>query len=203
MKPQEFKGKKAQAAMEFLSTYGWAVLIIALVLVAIAWLGVFGIPWQVQDRCTFPIGTLNCHDAKIVYSNVGSLFGDYSDVWDSLTVTNKFDKTITLHSIRCSAEPTDPQTGLPLRDPPLSNYVLGTGSVIALTPSVLYPNQQATIRSTASPGPACYDAAGRTGSFATGTKYVGKIYIEYSFPGDTTGKARILTGDIVATVQAG
>ena len=167
---------------------------------ALGWLGVFNITGQVQDRCSFPIGTLNCHDVKIVYSNAGSMGGIYSDRFDQITVTNKFDKAITLHRIHCSAEPADPQTGLP---PGVNNYDLGIPSINAMTPSMLYPDQQATIRSVALPGPSCNDAAGRTGSFATGTKYSGKIYIEYSFPSDTTGKARILTGDLVATIQAG
>ena len=36
-----YRGKKAQAAMEFLTTYGWAILILIIVIVALANLGVF------------------------------------------------------------------------------------------------------------------------------------------------------------------
>ena len=38
------RGKKAQAAMEFLTTYGWAILILIIVIVALANLGVFRSP---------------------------------------------------------------------------------------------------------------------------------------------------------------
>jgi hypothetical protein len=31
--------KKSQAAMEFLLTYGWAILVVIVVIAAIAWLG--------------------------------------------------------------------------------------------------------------------------------------------------------------------
>ncbi|RLG18950.1 hypothetical protein DRN67_03725, partial [Candidatus Micrarchaeota archaeon] len=57
---------RGQAAIEYLSTYGWAVLVIALVLAALVWLGVFNVQGQVQDRCSFPAGSLECHDLKIV-----------------------------------------------------------------------------------------------------------------------------------------
>jgi len=39
-----FNEKKAQAAMEFLTTYGWAILILIIVVVALANLGVFRAP---------------------------------------------------------------------------------------------------------------------------------------------------------------
>ncbi len=46
-----FNGKKAQAAMEFLTTYGWAILILIIVVVALANLGIFRAP-QTPNTCT-------------------------------------------------------------------------------------------------------------------------------------------------------
>ena len=63
IKNKIFRGKKAQAAMEFLTTYGWAILILLIVIVALANLGVFKGP-RTPAVCvaTAPI---SCTDVKI------------------------------------------------------------------------------------------------------------------------------------------
>jgi len=45
------KGKKAQAAMEFLMTYGWAILIVVIAVAALAGFGLFDTNRFVQDTC--------------------------------------------------------------------------------------------------------------------------------------------------------
>ncbi len=55
--------KKAQAAMEFLTTYGWAILILIIVIVGLASLGVFKSP-NTPNTCSIsaPFG---CNDITI------------------------------------------------------------------------------------------------------------------------------------------
>jgi hypothetical protein len=48
--------KRAQAAMEYLMTYGWALLVIVLVLGALIYLGVLNPQGRMQDMCNLPIG---------------------------------------------------------------------------------------------------------------------------------------------------
>jgi len=57
-------GKKAQAAMEFLMTYGWAILVVLVVIGALAYFGVLSPGRLLPDRCTLPPG-ISCNDFTI------------------------------------------------------------------------------------------------------------------------------------------
>ncbi|MCX6777790.1 MAG: hypothetical protein NT157_02800, partial [Candidatus Micrarchaeota archaeon] len=46
--------RKGQAAMEYLMTYGWAILVIVIVLAALLYLGVFNV--RPPEICTFSPG---------------------------------------------------------------------------------------------------------------------------------------------------
>ena len=56
--------RKAQAAMEFLMTYGWALLAVLVVIGALAYLGILDVETILPERCTFPV-PLNCQDHVI------------------------------------------------------------------------------------------------------------------------------------------
>ena len=58
------KNIKAQAALEFLLTYGWAILSVLVVLGALTYFGVFNTSKYVSDTCNFG-DQLNCEDYKI------------------------------------------------------------------------------------------------------------------------------------------
>jgi hypothetical protein len=53
--------KKSQAAMEFLMTYGWAIMVILLALGALAYFGVLNPSNLLPEKCTFPTG-FQCED---------------------------------------------------------------------------------------------------------------------------------------------
>lgn len=55
------ESKKAQAAMEFLMTYGWAILVVLIVIGALAYFGLFNVDWLVPERCTLEAG-IKCED---------------------------------------------------------------------------------------------------------------------------------------------
>jgi len=56
-----FKFKTAQAAMEFLMSYGWAILVVIVVISALAYFGVLNPANLLPEKCTFPV-SLDCVD---------------------------------------------------------------------------------------------------------------------------------------------
>jgi len=81
--------KRAQAAMEYLMTYGWALLVIVLVLGALIYLGVLNPQGRMQDMCNLPIG-FGCEVAGL--STNGTLY---------LKVTNQQATQLTGLGIDC------------------------------------------------------------------------------------------------------
>src|SRR3989338_8170279 len=56
--------KKGQAALEFLMTYGWAILVVLVVIGALAYFGVLNPSILLPEKCTFGAG-LGCQDFLI------------------------------------------------------------------------------------------------------------------------------------------
>ena len=65
--PEDFSNVKSQAAIEFLATYGWAFLIILIVIGALSYFGVLSPSKLLPDRCNFG-SEFGCADYAI-YSN--------------------------------------------------------------------------------------------------------------------------------------
>ena len=61
--------KKAQAAMEFLMTYGWAILVVLIVIGALAYFGVLSPSTLLPEKCTFPV-SLTCTDHQILTNSI-------------------------------------------------------------------------------------------------------------------------------------
>jgi len=59
-----FFGKRGQAAMEFLVTYGWAFLVVLVMVGALAYFGVLNPQNLVSDRCIAPPG-FSCEDYQV------------------------------------------------------------------------------------------------------------------------------------------
>lgn len=78
--------KKAQAAMEFLMTYGWAILVVLAAIGALAYFGVLSPDKFLPEKCTLPPG-LACLDAKVTQTNV------------EMIVQNSMGKDLTVNSI--------------------------------------------------------------------------------------------------------
>ncbi|MBW2972431.1 hypothetical protein KY359_05330 [Candidatus Woesearchaeota archaeon] len=63
---QMFNGKRSQAAMEFLMTYGWAILVVLAAIVALAYFGVMSPSRFFPEACTLPAtGGMACLDFKV------------------------------------------------------------------------------------------------------------------------------------------
>jgi uncharacterized protein (UPF0333 family) len=59
--------KKGQAAMEFLMTYGWAILVVIAAIAALAYFGVLDPARLLPERCQFPAG-MDCIDKASITS---------------------------------------------------------------------------------------------------------------------------------------
>ncbi|MFH1399821.1 MAG: hypothetical protein ABIG95_06980 [Candidatus Woesearchaeota archaeon] len=83
-----FKKRKAQAAMEFLMTYGWAILVVLVVIGALAYFGVLNPQRLLPPRCTFPTG-LTCRD-YVVHENSSNMI---------ISLSNAMGKSINIVSV--------------------------------------------------------------------------------------------------------
>ncbi len=57
--------KRAQAAIEFLMTYGWAILVVLIVIGALAYFGVLSPQRFLPDRCNIGGGQIGCVDFAV------------------------------------------------------------------------------------------------------------------------------------------
>ena len=63
---------KAQGALEFLMTYGWAILVVLAAIAALSYFGVLSPDKFLPNKCTFHSG-LACHDFSVSSSGVVSI----------------------------------------------------------------------------------------------------------------------------------
>ena len=61
--------KKAQAAMEFLMTYGWAILVVLAAIAALAYFGVLSPEKLLPEKCTLEPG-ITCLGNKVEPSQI-------------------------------------------------------------------------------------------------------------------------------------
>ncbi|HOI19115.1 MAG TPA: hypothetical protein PLX15_04610 [Candidatus Woesearchaeota archaeon] len=78
------KGKRAQAAMEFLMTYGWAILIILVAIAALAYFGVLNPARYVADSCTLSLPFV-CKDFSVRSTGIQLVI--FNGGVDPITVT--------------------------------------------------------------------------------------------------------------------
>ncbi len=64
--------KRGQAAMEFLMTYGWAILVVLAAIGALAYFGVLNPGQLLPDKCTFP-SSFDCVDKPVVNFDTGEV----------------------------------------------------------------------------------------------------------------------------------
>jgi hypothetical protein len=86
------KSRKSQAALEFLITYGWAILSVLIVVSALAYFGVFNTSRYINDACEFG-DQMNCEDFILHKdANIGfKLRNNFGVGIDIMNVTIKSD----------------------------------------------------------------------------------------------------------------
>ena len=91
--------KKGQAAMEFLMTYGWAILVVLIAIGALAYFGVLSPERFLPEKCVITTGSgLFCDDYNAA-SGLGVTVRLRNILTESVTVTAV---TVTDPSITCS-----------------------------------------------------------------------------------------------------
>jgi hypothetical protein len=79
--------KKAQAAMEFLMTYGWAILVVLVAIGALAYFGVLSPSKFLPQSCTIGSG-ISCNDFKVSTDQVQLVMRNgFGSNLDNVTVT--------------------------------------------------------------------------------------------------------------------
>ncbi len=187
--------KRGQAAMEFLSTYGWAVLIIALVLAALLWLGVFNVQQGIPERCTFQAG-LECSDVRLTGSTSASPV-----YLSQITLRNRMANTLYICSISCSNDLQAATTGAPAAI--VTPAECATSGEVA----ILQSGQKQTIVLSSPSQCADYFAGSlSTNIYKAGDTYSGSIAVYYSLASDvgvSGAKARMAAGEVYYKVTEG
>ncbi len=83
--------KRAQAAMEFLMTYGWAILVVLAAIGALAYFGVLSPANLLPEKCEFPSG-LTCTETAAA-SLSGPVLGNGNEICFPVTNTLGYDVT--------------------------------------------------------------------------------------------------------------
>ena len=99
--------KKSQAALEFLTTYGWAFLIILVMISALAYFGILRPSRMLPERCTFS-SEFECTDFDIVYDSTGGTDGTLGQVKFQLKNNVGFDILIPPNGVKLSTDSVDP-----------------------------------------------------------------------------------------------
>ena len=113
--------KRAQAAMEFLMTYGWAILVVLIAIGALAYFGVLNPSRFLPNKCTFSAG-VSCGD--FLLSEAGN------DL--VLRLTNNLGETVIIQD--GDFDITNVETGVACTEDivfPVTGYVWEDGEVFA------------------------------------------------------------------------
>jgi hypothetical protein len=89
--------RKAQAAMEFLMTYGWAILVVLVVLGALTYFGILSPQTLLPSRCETGETWLKCKDYK-VDSAADQITIVLENNWQYDIEISSLDVTSTVHS---------------------------------------------------------------------------------------------------------
>jgi hypothetical protein len=177
--------KKGQAAMEYLMTYGWAILVIVIVLAALLYLGVFNVGQRVPEQCNLPVGIM-CTSAKLTPTNL------------DLKLKNGHGVKINICGIYCDDTQTAEQimtaNGMTVQqctDTPMTNGQIEVGE-----------ETSAPVQA----GAGCIGVGYSSGPLnppAVGARYSGKLFIQYiEVTDDAAGSVRITQGTLQAVTQA-
>ena len=83
--PAQFKKNKSQAAMEFLMTYGWAILVVLAAIAALAYFGVLSPEKFLPQKCILVPG-LACQQHKVEPTKITLVISQ--SLGRTITVTN-------------------------------------------------------------------------------------------------------------------
>ncbi|MCL4388765.1 MAG: hypothetical protein M1564_00850 [Candidatus Marsarchaeota archaeon] len=162
--------KRSQSAMEYLMTYGWAILIIAVALGLLYVLGLFSPSSSTSSSCTSQSGYV-CTDLSFSYNGIVTLeFGQ--------------DTGTTLYNLEFTCTALESSAGLPS---PKNDFVVSPARTV-INSQKFYVSMP------------CYTSYGtRFSSTQIGTPYTGYIWINYTQANQPPGNSNPwLTAKIAA-----
>jgi hypothetical protein len=188
---------KAQSAMEYLMTYGWALVILAVVAAALYQLGVFGGISSASSTCVAAPGYYCANPMLSQNDNITFTFGQFTS-----------SKIIYNVAAACSSFATS--SGLPNPSPPSGTpyaamvYLSATGAATAVVSNSatsgslsLSPGQKITVT-----GLTCYGTkVGPTITPTVGTGFSGNIWINYTTSSGAPSSSNPLHTEKVATLS--
>ena len=101
------KNIKAQAALEFLTTYGWAFLVILIMIGTLAYFGILSPSGILPNRCTFG-AEFQCIDYKLTSNSLDLRIKN--NVGEAITATSITFNTEAITNFTCSTNPTPPSS---------------------------------------------------------------------------------------------
>ncbi len=179
------KNRKGQAALEFLTTYGWAFLVILVMIGALSYFGVLNPTKFVPDSCTFasPFG---CDDAVVNTTAV------------TLRIRNNAE-ALVITSLKVADVDNGETVGLINELTVISNACVDDGSNSCAGPSGCTGATSLTCESGAVM--LIENTADITNPYVTGVKKRMKIDIAYYYAKSGSQFGKNTGGDIVGTVQ--
>lgn len=133
------RNKLAQSAIEYLTTYGWALLIIAVVFAVLFEMGVFNANTYVTTSCIFPAG-INCMSAVLyaVNSTISVNIGQSLSYPINITAIGCNNKGTTTDMIPPNNPPSNQITLEINANATFSAYCYQNGSIISINPGGVY-----------------------------------------------------------------
>ncbi|MFH0927757.1 MAG: hypothetical protein V1822_04215 [Candidatus Micrarchaeota archaeon] len=168
------KYMKGQSAMEYLMTYGWALLVIVIVIAVLMFIRPFGAP----ESCIFKSPGFTCEGHRI--------FGDTSAYKDTIraTVKNAQQQAIKDVDAVCMRGSASPPAAVAWTT--LSTTTVPHGESIGLLEN----------------GAHCYNEDGTTATIFTGEDFAGTLYLRFRFRDEpSTIPQKIAVAGVIGRAQ--
>lgn len=174
--------KRAQVALEYLSTYIWMLLAVVIVLTALIWLGVFsGSPGP--DQCNFNDVSILCQSPKASPTDF------------QVMVRNHKAHDIFICDIICDSRVPDPVTSIPPEGSAAYPNCESTGVKIESSGAQI-------IRASTNPNSASFCTNDGLNPLKIGQEYKEKIYLVFTEKGQgDAGTARVSRGFLLTAIQ--
>lgn len=158
------KNMKGQAAMEYLMTYGWAILAIVIVIAALIFMNPFGI----TEMCTFEQAGFTCNEPPPQLYVMGN--DPDGNLYMNVKVWNQLGQPIIVKSVMCT---NAPGTEIPEEG---KQSVGGRPSVQTGASITFSGEDQSMIQ--------CVNSQGQPIRSSTGQEFRGKLVIWYNYEND-------------------
>ncbi|RLG19397.1 hypothetical protein DRN67_02770 [Candidatus Micrarchaeota archaeon] len=202
---------RGQAAIEYLSTYGWAILVIVLVLAALMWLGIFDTQSRIPESCSFEAG-INCESASLFAGNDGTV------IISQITFTNQLPHDIKICGMEARTGNTPQEVPLvadcqgpafPILASTHTGVLSWPGgySFGASNPPMLFTLIELLVSGEMIDilTEGMHFKEGNTDQLVTGVekgeRFKGNVFLYYTIDGDVAGSARIAKGELYLTTQ--